>query len=123
MSADQTFPTTPRDALARLFDVVLDEADSNPAFAQRLMAAMGGEVTLAPAPKRRKKQIAVPEALAKADLRARRADQGEAALRAWLAGFTNAELSAHIRAERLSIEGVSKLPKNSLVNIIMRASR
>ncbi|MEO1293231.1 MAG: hypothetical protein AAFV62_10435 [Pseudomonadota bacterium] len=116
-------PTTPRDALAKVFDVVLDEADTNPAFAEKIVGALGEQVTVVVGGRTKKPPVAVPSVLAEADLKGKFAEMGQMAFRNWLSRFKNAELAAYIRERRLSIEGVSKAPKSSLINIILLSAK
>lgn len=73
--------------------------------------------------KARRATADAPDALMEADLKQLRQELGEAELREKLAGFKNAELAAFIRARKLADGAISKRPKNSLINIVMRAAR
>lgn len=105
-----------------MFDVVLDEIDANPAFAERLAARLPDGLTLV-VPARRKKPSAAPPELLALDLKAARAELGQIELRDRVSRHTNAELAAYVRAAGLEGGPLSKKNKTQLVNIIIRASK
>lgn len=114
---------TPRAYLAAIFETVIEEAEQNPEFMERLAARLDGEVTVVVAGRARKGPAAVPEALRGMDLPAEREALGQIGLREKLSGFTNAELAALVRERKLSTTPASKMNKGQLVNAIMRASK
>lgn len=115
---------SPREYLAAIFEVVLEEAETNPAFVEKLAKKLEGDVRLATPPgAARRKPAAAPEALRALDLAAEREAVGQIGLREKLSGFTNAELAALVRERRLSETPPSRLNKGQLVNALMRASK
>ncbi|MEM9724991.1 MAG: hypothetical protein AAF909_05960 [Pseudomonadota bacterium] len=107
-----------------LFDVVLDEIERNPGFADRLSEKLGGVAPLRLVVKgRRRGREEPPPALAALDLPELLREEGQMALRERLSAFTNPQLAALIRARQLSSDPVSKLNKSQLANILVRAAR
>ncbi|MEL6317738.1 MAG: hypothetical protein AAFR16_08905 [Pseudomonadota bacterium] len=115
-------PLSPREFFTALFETVLEEVERNPDFAEKLAHRLGQQVAYTT--RARRGPAEAPEALMTLDLRAARAELGETGLREMLSGFRNAELAALIRARKLSDGGaLSRRPKNSLLNVILRAAR
>lgn len=113
-----------REYLSAIFETVLEEAESNPAFMERLAARLEGDLTVVVGRgAKRRGPTPVPDALKGLDLAAERASLGQIGLREMLSGFTNAELAALVRERKLSDAPASKLNKGQLVNAIMRASK
>ncbi|MEO1328685.1 MAG: hypothetical protein AAFW46_03410 [Pseudomonadota bacterium] len=113
---------SPRDYLSAIFDTVLEEAERNPEFMERLADRLDDQVTVV-VQGRRKGPAEIPPELRDMDLAAARDELGQIGLREKLAGYTNAALAAYIRARKLSETPPSKLNKAQLVNAIIRASK
>lgn len=114
--------STPREVFQAVFDLVLDEIDQNPDFAEKLAERLPDGLSLV-AHGRKKAPAAAPPALMAADLKALRAEIGQIELRERLAVHKNAELIALIRAKALADGPLSKKNKGQLINIIVRASK
>ncbi len=99
--------------LDRAFDVIRDEARANPAFASRLVKALGGEVMF---PRAQKKHILNPLSVA--------AVETEAAMRALFSDLSATELKALLRQYNLaSAVDIRGLDGKALLDLLVRRAR
>lgn len=111
------------EALERLFAVIVEEARSNPGFANRLLGALEAALGSGePAPKagrRRTDPVAAPALDPLALVR----DAGTDALRAELAALTKADIVALVKAQDFEPRGVSTFNKPRLIEHVVSVAR